>query len=120
MLLSTASAPAPKHLFAVYAPDRSAPGALERRLAVRERHLAGVDGLLARGLMKFGGALLAPGLVDAQGRKSMVGSVMFYEAETLEEVRAAVEADAYWTGDVWDKDKLVILPFVPAMHWPAA
>jgi uncharacterized protein YciI len=68
---------------------------------------------------EFGGAFLAPELTDESGRKKMMGSVMFFEAESMEEVRKVVEADPYFTGDVWDREKLIILPFVPAMHWPS-
>jgi hypothetical protein len=49
---------------------------------------------------EFGGAFLAPELTDESGRKKMMGSVMFFEAESMEEVRKVVEADPYFTGDV--------------------
>ncbi|KAN0128009.1 hypothetical protein V8E53_014186 [Lactarius tabidus] len=108
-----------KHLFFLYAPDYVRPGMLDHRFSIREKHLRGVDGLLESGTVKFGGAFLAPELTDEKGRKKMLGSVMFFEAESMEEVRKVVEADPYFTGGVWDKEKLIILPFVPAMHWPS-
>jgi hypothetical protein len=40
-----------KHLFAVYAPDYTDPGVLERRFSVREKHLKGIDGMLDSGIM---------------------------------------------------------------------
>lgn len=92
---------------------------LDHRFSVREKHLKGVDGLLESGIMKFGGAFLTPEFTDERGRKKMVGSVLFYEAESIEEVHKVVESDPYYTDGVWDKEKLVILPFVPAMHWPS-
>ncbi|KAI0253489.1 hypothetical protein BJV78DRAFT_1123046 [Lactifluus subvellereus] len=108
-----------KHLFAVYAPDYMGPGILERRLSVRERHLKGIGRMLDNRIMKFGGALLAPEPTDESGRKKMTGSLMLYEAESIEEVRKAVKSDIYYESGVWDKEKLVILPFVPAMNWPS-
>ncbi|KAH9987461.1 hypothetical protein BJV74DRAFT_773987 [Russula compacta] len=104
-----------KHLFAVYAPDYTDPGVLEHRLSVREKHLKDVD----RMVREFGGALLAPELIDEGGRKKMTGSLIFYEAESIEEVRNLVESDIYYTSGVWDKEKVVVLPFVPAIPWPS-
>jgi uncharacterized protein YciI len=49
---------------------------------------------------EFGGAILAPELTDEKGRKKMMGSVVFYEAESIEEVRKLVEADPYFTDGV--------------------
>lgn len=47
---------------------------------------------------EFGGAFLAPDFTDERGRKKMIGSVIFYEAESIEEVRKVVESDPYYTG----------------------
>jgi hypothetical protein len=38
-----------KHLFAVYAPDYTDPGVLERRFSVREMHLKGIEGMVDSG-----------------------------------------------------------------------
>ena len=51
--MMSSSPPAAKHLFAVYAPDYTDPGALERRFSVRERHLKGVDAMLDSGVMSM-------------------------------------------------------------------
>ena len=48
----------------------------------------------------FGGPLLAPELTDENGRKKMVGSVMFVEVESIQEVRKIVESDLYYTKGV--------------------
>ncbi|KAI0293493.1 hypothetical protein B0F90DRAFT_1642808 [Multifurca ochricompacta] len=106
-----------KHLFAVYAPDYEDPESLDRRLSVREKHLQGADGLRESGTLKFGGALLAPEFTNESGRKKMVGTIMFLEAENIEEARKFVESDIYHTSGVWDKEKLVVLPFVTAIPW---
>ena len=62
--------------------------------------------------------------------KKMVGSLMIFEAESYAEVKALIENDVYWTGDVvrtlrfhiassltvccwqWDKEKTEIRPWV--------
>ena len=49
---------------------------------------------------KFGGALLAPELTDESVRKNLTRSLMFYEAESIEEVRKTVESDIYYTSGV--------------------
>ena len=49
---------------------------------------------------EFGGALLTPELTDENDRKKMTGSLMFFEAESIEEVRKIVESDIYYTSGV--------------------
>jgi len=39
-------------------------------------------------------------VTDESGRKKMIGSLMFYEAESIEEVRKIVESDIYYTSGV--------------------
>ncbi|KAF7984282.1 hypothetical protein HWV62_16144 [Athelia sp. TMB] len=107
------SAPAAKHKFVVFAPDRTDAGCLERRLRVRPTHLAGAATMWDAGSMKLGGAMLTPESLTT-GEKTMVGSVLIIEAESLAAARAVVEADVYYTADVWDPEKLVIAPFVAA------
>src|SRR5260221_4241836 len=51
MMSSSPSKADSKHLFAVYAPDYTDPGVLERRFSVREKHLKGIDGMLDSGVM---------------------------------------------------------------------
>ncbi|KAN0107039.1 hypothetical protein V8E52_010547 [Russula decolorans] len=108
-----------KRLFAIYAPDYTNPGTLDRRISVREEHLKGISELRSTGIAKFGGPFLAPELTDEKDRTKMAGSLMFFEAESIEEVRKIVESDIYYTSGVWDKENVRILPFVPAMPWPS-
>jgi hypothetical protein len=49
---------------------------------------------------EFGGPLLAPELIDEKDRAKMIGSLMFCEAESIEEVRKIVESDIYYTSGV--------------------
>jgi len=108
-----------KRIFCVYAPDYTTPGTLDIRISVREEHLKGIAERRSSGIAKFGGPLLAPELTDENDRKKMIGSLMFYEAESIEKVREVVESDIYYTSGVWDKEKICILPFLPAMPWPS-
>ena len=49
---------------------------------------------------EFGGPLLAPELTDENNRTKMTGSLLFFEAESVEEVRKIVESDIYYTSGV--------------------
>jgi hypothetical protein len=49
---------------------------------------------------EFGGPVLAPELFDEKDRAKMIGSLMFCEAENIEEVRKIVESDIYYTSGV--------------------
>ncbi|KAI0707800.1 hypothetical protein C8Q76DRAFT_628579 [Earliella scabrosa] len=97
--------------FAVYAPDYTDDEAIQRRLSVREAHLANAAKNPA---MKIGGAMLSPNeaLDTPDAPKKMAGSLMIFEAGSYAEVKAMIEADVYWTGNVWDKEKTVITPWV--------
>ncbi|KAJ6454700.1 hypothetical protein C8R45DRAFT_1037749 [Mycena sanguinolenta] len=105
------------HKFVVYALDKTDEGALERRLAVRPKHLEKASTLISDGVIRVGGALLSPESITG-GEKKIVGSCMIYEAESLETVKALVESDIYYTSGVWDPERLVILPFVAATPFP--
>jgi uncharacterized protein YciI len=103
-----------KRLFAIYAPDFTDPGALDRRISVREEHLEGMSRLRSNGVAstcilllqptrtpfflcaEFGGPLLSPELTDEQGRTKIIGSLFFLEAESVEEARKIVESDIYY------------------------
>ncbi|PCH35759.1 hypothetical protein WOLCODRAFT_156458 [Wolfiporia cocos MD-104 SS10] len=101
------------HKFIVYAPDATDPDAFQRRLSVRPKHVEKAADLHRDGIIKVGGAMLTPESLTSDEKK-MVGSVLIYEASNIEAVRKIVEEDIYYTSGVWDKEKLVILPFVTA------
>ncbi|PSR77941.1 hypothetical protein EW026_g2832 [Hermanssonia centrifuga] len=106
-----------KYLFAVFAPDYTDSEGLTRRLAVRTKHLENAKGLFATGVLKIGGALVSPETYD-KAEKKLVGSMMVCEAENLDIVRNIIESDIYYTTGVWDKEKLVILPWLSASPLP--
>lgn len=93
-------------LFLVIAHDGTDEGALERRLAVREKHLERSSKLKEAGTLQLGGAILGEG-----GR--MIGSAMVIEADSEETLRAMLEADPYRRGAVWQRFE--IWPFRRAL-----
>lgn len=99
----------------MWAPDNTDEGALARRTAVRQKHFVTANKLIKQGILKVAGGLLTPDTQDAApGNRRFVGSALLYEAENLDAVRKFVEQDLYWTENVWDKDKIVILPIIMA------
>lgn len=44
----------------------------------------------------------------------MAGSCMIYRYPSLEAAWARIKEDAYWTGGVWDKDKVVVKEIIGA------
>ncbi|MEW6757946.1 MAG: YciI family protein [Acidobacteriota bacterium] len=81
--------------FILIAHDGNDEGALDRRLAVRERHLALFDHFRQLGIFKYGGAIL-----DNNGQ--MVGSVIVSEFSSREELESAwLAKEPYVLGGVW-------------------
>ncbi|KZD12498.1 YciI family protein [Oceanibaculum pacificum] len=88
--------------FLVTAYDGADDKALERRLAVREKHLEGWYKLVADGHGITGGAIL-----DDEGR--MIGSMALLEFPDRAAFDAWFENDPYVTGGVWQK--IEVRPF---------
>ncbi|KAF9222597.1 hypothetical protein BS17DRAFT_783105 [Gyrodon lividus] len=103
------------HPYMVWAPDYVDEEALARRMAVRPKHFVTANKLIKQGILKLAGGLVTPESQDATPEdRKFVGSVLIYEAESIEAARKLVEQDLYWTENVWDKEKLVILPMIMA------
>ena len=79
--------------FMIVAYDGTDEGALNRRLAVRDSHIAGAIELKNKGNLIAGGAIL-----DDAGR--MIGSTTYVAFESRAELDAWLERDPYVTGDV--------------------
>ena len=96
-------------------------GTLERRISVLEDHMKGIDSLRSSGILskcislqhlplqprlhyffraEFEGILLAPELTDERVRKKTTASLMFFKAESIEEVHKIVELDVFYTKGV--------------------
>lgn len=93
--------------FLVLAYDKTDAGALDRRKAAREAHLAGVKPMVADGRMRIGGAIL-----DEAGR--MIGSMTVVNFPDRAAVDAWLASDPYVTGGVWDR--IEVRPFRVALQ----
>ena len=80
--------------FLVIAMDGDDNGALGRRMAAREDHLAGIRKLKEQGHLVAGGAIL-----DDDG--NMIGSTVILDFPDRESVEKCVAEDPYTKGDVW-------------------
>ena len=80
--------------FLVIAMDGDDDGALDRRMAAREDHLAGIRKLKEQGHLVAGGAIL-----DDDG--NMIGSTVILDFPDRESVEKCVAEDPYTKGDVW-------------------
>lgn len=80
--------------FLLIARDGDDEGALARRLAAREQHIALGDQLVASGNMLYGGAIL-----DEAGQ--MAGSVLVLDFPSRDDVDAWLKIEPYVLGDVW-------------------
>ena len=88
--------------FAIIAYDGDDNEALNRRMAVRDQHIALSDQLLSSGNGLFGGAIL-----DEESR--MVGTVKIVQFDTEEEFQKYMDSEPFVTGGVWKN--IEVLPF---------
>ncbi|KAN0139636.1 hypothetical protein V8E53_002298 [Lactarius tabidus] len=93
---------ATRQTYVVWAPADTKPEVLERRTAVLRDHLKNIARLAKEGTLKLGGPMAEPVSGDSSG------SLLVLEAESLEAVREIVQNDPFWTGDVWNKEKVEI------------
>ncbi len=80
--------------FLVIAYDGTDEGALERRMKVREAHLA-----LARRLKKDGHLIEGGALLNPEGK--MIGSTLYVRFDNAEDLHRYLGNDPYTTGHVW-------------------
>lgn len=80
--------------FLVIAMDGTDEGALDRRMAAREQHIAGIAKLKEQGHFISGGAIL-----DDDGK--MIGSAVIVDFPDLESAKKCIAADPYTKGGVW-------------------
>ncbi|KAI9021508.1 hypothetical protein CLU79DRAFT_719528 [Phycomyces nitens] len=98
-----------KKMFLILAKDFTDPGCLERRMAIREKHLVVANDQKDRSLMFCGGALL-----DSHESGKMEGSAIVAWSDSIEELKERVESDPYYTGKVWEK--YTIYPYKLAIN----
>ncbi|CDS13840.1 hypothetical protein LRAMOSA06014 [Lichtheimia ramosa] len=82
--------------FVVIARDFDDAEALERRLAVREKHLNRILPKVDEGRVLLGG-----GILDSHESGKMLGSCLIVDAESKEQVQQLLEEDPYVKGKVW-------------------
>lgn len=87
--------------FTVIGYDGTDEEALQRRMAVREAHIALGDSMVASGQQLFGVAL-----VNEHG--NMIGSVIICDFPDREELDAWLAKEPYVTGKVWER--IEVLP----------
>ena len=92
--------------FVVTALDFTDEGALERRMATREAHLASIRQLIAEGHFLSGGAVL-----DNAGR--MVGSSIHMDFPDRATLEARLAQDPYVSGKVWESIDVREIRLVP-------
>jgi len=73
---------------------RDYPGALERRMSVREKHLEGIRAMIDDGRLISGGAFL-----DDNGQ--IIGSICIVDMPSRADVEAWIAADPYTANKVW-------------------
>lgn len=89
--------------FLLIAYDGQGSDALDRRLSVRDEHIALGDQLVAEGHMLYGSAIL-----DDEGR--MVGSMLVLDFPGRDELDEWLHKEPYYRSKVWDQDKITIKP----------
>ena len=82
--------------FLVIGYDGADAEALNRRLAVREAHLALADKMRDEGKMLYGVAIL-------DDHERMVGSALIVDFESRNELEQWLKDEPYATGNVWQK-----------------
>ncbi|PVF99401.1 hypothetical protein CPB86DRAFT_703313 [Serendipita vermifera] len=117
--LATDEAKPALHTFIVWAPDYTDDDAFNRRMAVRGQHMvkameSAKDGMFTR---IIGPYLTPESIATPDAPKKILGSMLLVRAASIEEVRARVEEDLYWTANVWDKEKIVIAPYMTSLVW---
>ncbi|EJD02498.1 uncharacterized protein FOMMEDRAFT_157719 [Fomitiporia mediterranea MF3/22] len=99
--------------FQIIAPYRTDEDAQQRRDAVHGQHVLRLQMLrAASGALKCGGPYMSPESVVSGGEKKAIGSAFVIKVQSYEAAKKLIEDDPYYVYDVWDKAKLMILPFV--------
>jgi uncharacterized protein YciI len=109
----SSSTSTPTKEWLIHIPDH--PNSLQKRLAVRPQHLEAVKPKIAAGTVVFGGAVLSKHPAEGE-TPDMTGSFMLMKAESEEEVKKALEGDAYTKGGAWDVANAKIWPFRTAVR----
>lgn len=88
--------------FMIQAKDFTDSEALQRRLSMRNEHLARMQEEKKKDIFIIGGALLSQ-------EETMIGSMILLSLPAEEAVWQWIESDVYKTGKVWDE--ITVTPF---------
>ena len=77
-------------------------GVLDKRLAARDEHVKGARDLMSQGKIITAGALIE--------EDEMVGSTLFVNFDSDDELNAWLEEEPYVTAGVWDMENIQIVP----------
>jgi len=80
--------------------------AINRRMSVREEHLAGIRKSIEKGIFLSGGAIL-------DENNKMVGSTIHVEIENEEALEKWLADDPYSTNEVWEEIEIQKVKLVP-------
>lgn len=94
--------------YLIIAQDIDDANTLERRIDARPAHLNSIDALLESGNFLMGGAMLNDG--------SPIGSALLLEAKDITHVREILKSDPYVKEQVWDVQRIQIIPFKLAVE----
>ena len=97
--------------FLVMGYDGADEGALARRMAAREKHLAGAEQLIKAGRILYGAAML-------NERGEMAGSMIVTDFPDREGLDAWLKTEPYVTGDVWRRVEIVPCKVPPMFQKP--
>lgn len=92
---------APMTAYAIYCTDK--PDTAQKRLDTRDAHFAHIEKTLEN-------LLIAGPMMDETG--VTIGSLLIVKADNVEEARKQLEADPYFTADIWADIR--ITKFTPA------
>ncbi|KAJ4468349.1 hypothetical protein J3R30DRAFT_3450507 [Lentinula aciculospora] len=103
------------HKFVLFAPDAKD----SLRATVQKQHREAIAPFVQSGVVKVAGMTVTPESIESEDATvKPFGSCIIFEAENIDVVRKMVESDIYYTSGVWDREKLVLVPFLAVTSFP--
>ncbi|KAJ7292946.1 hypothetical protein C8J57DRAFT_1267650 [Mycena rebaudengoi] len=105
--------------FALVAPYVSTPDVQALRLRLIEAHKAGIQKHLSSGTIRMAGPMLDDkGAGEGAADRAYGGSFFLLEAESYAAALEVVKADTYYTGGLWDAEKLGLFEYHTVTGYP--
>ncbi|KAI0799713.1 hypothetical protein BC629DRAFT_1591869 [Irpex lacteus] len=121
---SNSSSATSTSFFFVWLPDCTDSDVGRRRLEATPRHIKQMLAWVVskKGYVNYGGVTtIRPTSVQlrqATTDHAIDGSIVILEAKSSEVVWELIKADAFYTENVWDKERIVVKPFLPMSPLP--